>query len=253
MLDTVLLRARNLVLYGHYIPVDYFVFDRLRLVYISIPKVACTSIKIALMGGASYAGDDYNHYMRIHHDVNMMHWPRLPKRARNYFKFAFVRNPFDRLVSFYEDKVRRPTQHNGQYYFGSAYNKLLIRNLFGAAFAPDMTFAEFARLAVRVPDWLADAHFKSQHAMLFQRGRPIPDFIGHFENMEHDWGLFVRKYGLPPLEHKNPAAVRDWRSYYTDRNVVELVADRYRNDLLHLKYEDAYQELLRGSERPQAR
>jgi hypothetical protein len=28
-----------------------------------------------------------------------------------------VRNPLKRLVSFYEDKVHPPTQHNGRYYF----------------------------------------------------------------------------------------------------------------------------------------
>lgn len=247
MLETVFLRARNLFLYGQYIPVDYFVFDQRRLVYISVPKVACTSIKIALLGGAGYAGAEYSSYMRIHHDVNATHLPRLPRRARDYFKFAFVRNPFDRLVSFYEDKVRRPTQHDGRYYFDSAYNRLLIGSLFGTAFAPDMTFPEFARLVARVPDWLADAHFKSQYAMLFRRGRPIPDFIGHFENIDRDWELLTRKYGVPPLEHKNPTTARDWRSYYSDKALVELVAARYRNDLRHFEYENINQELLRDS------
>jgi chondroitin 4-sulfotransferase 11 len=245
MLETILLRARNLVLYGHYIPVDYFVFDRQRLVYISIPKVACTSIKIALMGDMSHAGNEHFRYMHIHHDVTALHRPYLPRRARDYFKFAFVRNPFDRLVSFYEDKIRRPTQHDGRYYFDSAYNKFLTKKLFGAAFAPDMTFPDFARLVNRVPDWLADAHFKSQYAVLFRQGRPIPDFIGHFENIERDWELLTRKYGVPPLEHKNPTKMRDWRSYYADKAVVELVAARYRNDLLHFKYEGVFQELSR--------
>jgi len=45
MLNTLFERGRNVLLYGHYIPVDYFVFDQQRLVYISVPKVACTSIK----------------------------------------------------------------------------------------------------------------------------------------------------------------------------------------------------------------
>jgi hypothetical protein len=199
------------------------------------------------MGSASHARTEYSQYMHIHHDVNAMHRPRLPRRARDYFKFAFVRNPFDRLVSFYEDKVRRPKQHNGLYYFGSAYNKILIGNLFGASFGPDMTFPDFARLVSRVPDWLADAHFKSQYAMLFRRGRQTTDFIGRFESIEQDWELLIRKYGVPPLEHKNPTVMRDWRSYYTDKAVVEMVAARYQNDLLHFEYEDVHLELLRGA------
>ena len=66
----------------------------------------------------------------------------------------------------------------------SASNKPLTRNPFGAAFASDMAFPDFVRLVARVLDPLADAHFKSQYAMLFQREPPIPVFIGHFEN--HD-------------------------------------------------------------------
>jgi hypothetical protein len=244
MLKTIFQRTRNLFLYGHYIPVDYFIFDGRRLVYISVPKVACTSIKIALMGDISHAGDEYSRYMRVHHDVSAVQQPRIPRRARGYFKFAFVRNPFDRLVSFYEDKVLRPTQHDGRYYFDSSYNNILIKNIFGTAFSLDMDFTEFVRLVARVPDWLADAHFKSQHAILYRRGRQIPDFIGRFENIESDWEKHLRKYGLPPMERKNPTAARDWRTYYTDKSVVELVAARYRDDLRCFGYELARQKLL---------
>jgi hypothetical protein len=244
MLDTVLLRARNLVFYGHYIPVDYFVFDQRRLVYISIPKVACTSLKIALMGGGVHAGNEYSKYMNIHHDVNTMHRPSLPRQASNYFKFAFVRNPFDRLVSFYEDKVRRPTQHNGRYYFDSPYNRTLIKTLFGTCFSPDISFTDFVQLVSRIPDWLADGHFKSQYAMLFRLGRQIPDFIGRFENLEEDWKPLAQNYGLPALKKRNANTLNDWRAYYSDRAVVERVAQRYRKDLAHFGYEREYTELL---------
>jgi len=120
------------------------------------------SRRAILRAGAHLAGNEYSKYMNIHHDVKTLHRPSLPRRATDYFKFAFVRNPFDRLVSFYADKVRRPTQHKGRYYYDTAYNKLLARNLFDAAFAPDMAFPDFACLVARVPDWLADAQFKSQ-------------------------------------------------------------------------------------------
>jgi hypothetical protein len=232
------------VFYGHYIPVDYFVFDRRRLVYISIPKVACTSIKIALMGGAAHAVNEYSRYMNVHHDASTMQRAYLPRGASDYFKFAFVRNPFDRLVSCYEDKVRRQTQHNGRYYFDSHYNHILIRSLFGSRFYPEMSFADFVQLVARIPDWLADSHFKSQYAMLFRHGRKIPDFIGHFENLEEDWKPLAQSYGLPALANRNTNALRDWRTYYSDRAVVECVAKRYRSDLAHFGYEREYTELL---------
>lgn len=244
MLRTLFERTRNVVIYGHYIPVDYFVFDHLRLVYVSIPKVACTSIKIALMGSHVHADDEYFQYMNIHRDVNAAHQPYLPKHAGDYYKFAFVRNPFDRLVSFYEDKVRRPAQHHGRYYFDSAYNHRLIQNLFGACFHPEMSFSDFTRLICRIPDWIADAHFKSQYAMLFRHGRKIPDFIGHFETLEEDWKLLSDKYHLPALKVKNANAPRNWRTYYADKAALERVALRYRKDLSSFGYEREYEELL---------
>lgn len=246
MLDTVFLRARNLFVYGHYIPVDYFVFDQRRLVYISIPKVACTSIKIALMGEAVHAVNEYSTYMNIHHDVNRRQERRLPAEARDYFKFAFVRNPFDRLVSFYEDKVCKLKQHNGRYYFDSSYNNKLIKTLFGASFSSDMSFADFVHLVSRIPEWLADSHFKSQYAMLFRFGRQIPDFIGHFETLEQDWHTLSQERGLPALTKKNVSTLRDWRTYYSDKAVVQRVARRYHRDLVHFGYEQDYVELLRA-------
>jgi hypothetical protein len=72
-----------------------------------------------------------------------------------------------------------------------------------------------------LPDLLSDAHFKSQYAKLFRRSRQTPDFIGHFENIE-----------------------RGWRSYFTEKAIVELVSARYHNDPMHFEYENIHQELL---------
>lgn len=250
MLKTIIERGRNIFRYGHYIPVEYFIFDQQQLVYISVPKVACTSIKIALMGHADHRNDEYAHYMQVHQDLKSLHYPRLPARARSYFKFAFVRNPFDRLVSFYEDKVCRPVQHNGRYHFDSAYNTRLIRTLFGTSFTPNMAFTDFVRLVARVPDWLADAHFKSQYSMLYRGKRKIPDFIGHFETLDRDWATLTKQYGIPPLGRKNATTARDWRTYYLDKSVIDMVAARYRDDIRLLGYEREYHELLRNYQKP---
>ena len=128
-LSTILKRGKNLLLHGAYIPTEYFVFDERRIVYISIPKVACTSIKLAIEGGNEQITTSDEGVMSVHRKLASRCTYSLNSRIADYTIFAFVRNPFDRLVSCYEDKVRKPVQHNGQYYFSSAYNRIFLRRL----------------------------------------------------------------------------------------------------------------------------
>lgn len=65
------------------------VFEKYKAIYFPIPKVACSSIKVFLTDFAEFSLDDLDKF-------------------KNYFKFAFVRNPWDRLVSCYINKVAEP-------------------------------------------------------------------------------------------------------------------------------------------------
>lgn len=63
--------------------------DRSQCIFIHIPKTAGTSVALTLFG----------------HGSRHVPWFRYqqanPVKYRRYFKFAFVRNPWDRLVSSY--------------------------------------------------------------------------------------------------------------------------------------------------------
>ena len=50
-----------------------------------------------------------------------------------------------------------------------------------------MTFAEFAEAVCRIPDELANTHFRSQHVIVCDDGpekKVLADFVGHFENLK---------------------------------------------------------------------
>ena len=221
-------RAAYLLRYRQYVPAEIYVSDDLGLAYVSIPKVACTSIQSTLVRSAR--------------DVRMCR--RLPARGRRHITFTFIRNPFERLVSCYRDKVLRFQSHTGHYHFDTRYSRILIRGLFGAEFRADMSFADFVELVVRIPDWLADAHFKSQSAILAASGCRFPAFVGRFENLSGDWAELSRAHGLGPLPHQNAGGGCDtWANYYADLNTVDVVAARYARDLEGLGYENAYEEL----------
>ena len=238
-------RLRHLVLEGAYIPREYYVFDDRALVYLPIFKVASTSIKTALLKPGQGVGV-YPDYMSIHQEGTFGHHSLLSPRQRRYFKFAFVRNPFERLVSCYEDRVRRPIYEPiDSYYFDSDYNHVLIQKLTGSYFHKDMAFSEFIRLVARIPDFLADGHFKSQYGWLHRFGRPIPDYVGRLESLTQDWQPIATRFGLPDLEQRNPSSRDDVASYFSTPGIIDIAARRYRKDLEVFGYEDAHQQLRR--------
>jgi len=237
MNNTFLNRSRNILFYGKYIPTEYFANQEKKLVYLPIPKVACTAIKLSLYDQELKNKDDYHDYMNIHSQLASKQSHRLSAEEKQYFKFAFVRDPFARLVSCYKDKVIKPQQHNGRYYFDTGYNKQLIQRLYGNSFKVDMSFSEFVKLVVKIPDLLADGHFMSQTAFLYRFNKRIPDYIGKLENIESDWNMLSEKFDLPVLAVKNKTKHVGLSEYYTDE-LIDIVCQRYKKDISNFDYHD---------------
>jgi len=213
-----------------YDPNEYYLFHDKRLIYISLAKNASSSIKMAI---ADHYGYDYIP-RRIH---GLKHWNKLrgtiPGKYNAYFKFAFVRNPFERLVSCYVDKF-------------TVDKNYFINHPYG--FKEPPTFAEYIEFVCCLPDRYADRHFKSQYAILFNSGKP--DFIGKVESINDDWKVLSKKYGFSESLYKaNVTSVNlnkkiDYKSYYT-LELLDKVYLRFRKDVDELGYADEYHELKR--------
>ena len=183
-------------------------------------------------------------YMDVHKVSAKYRQFSLSQRQKRFFKFAFVRNPFDRLVSCYKDKVKKEVQHTGRYYFATSYNDVLLRRLFGDKFRCDMTFEQFVQLVSKIPDFLADGHFRSQYSILYNYGRQIPDFIGKSERILEDWQHIADRYELETLGAQNRTRRDDWRQYYRSDEIVNTVARRYARDVELFDYTEVYRKLL---------
>jgi hypothetical protein len=190
--------------------------DKIKCIFIHIPKCAGISVGQSLFG--SYAG--------WHLRAAAYQLIYSPKELAQYFKFTFVRNPWDRLASAF-------------YFLKSGGINDIDR-----AFA-DQHLAGYNDFNTFVTDWINPEniklyyHFRPQVDFLCTNGRPPwVDFIGFFENLAADF-VYVRdrlavQADLGFLNRTKSERV-DYRSLYNDRT-IQIVADVYAEDIAMLQY-----------------
>ena len=218
--------------------IDSILLERYGAVYIETPKVACTSIKTAIAGVLDIS------LAETHGDPHQVCWPT-PDQAHSrsgplfpgLFAFAFVRNPWDRLVSCYRDKVRGEV--DGHTHFTSRPGVANCLARFDAFFA-GMSFDEFILAVESIPDEEADEHFRSQHTFVTnENGQIAVDFVGRFERLADDFRLVEQRIGLPRIELPRLQKARDAVRYaklYTPES-QQIVAKRFRCDVEMFDYE----------------
>lgn len=215
----------------------WYLFDRpkairlseLNAIYIPIPKVACRSIKFTLAQHIGLKGNP--------HTAN---WDYVPlatvNRQTGFFRFAYVRNPLDRLLSCYAQKIvqfRKEPLRDGPLVFWK----------YGDTFHRDMEFGEFVRQVAQIPDRFSDPHFRSQHQFLLHRGKLAVDFLGRFESLQEDWDAVASRTALPPLPQQNRSKHRPYQEEYTPE-LARIACERYRQDVHLFEYADEITALL---------
>ncbi len=157
---------------------------------------------------------DYQKYRFRQHEDILAAKNRMPASTfSNYFKFAFVRNPWDRLVSEYEF-IRKQTDH------GRHQRVMKLES-----------FAHF----IKMQSQRRDAY---QNQMLCDKnGKLLMDFVGRFENLNQDWEKLCKSANIPhqQLAHINKTKHRDFREYYDDAS-IELVADNWAEEIKLFDY-----------------
>jgi hypothetical protein len=200
-------------------------------VYIEIPKVACSSIKIALAG---LLGIDLGPANGNPHEVAFPTLSATPSGAELYpglFSFGFVRNPWDRLVSCYRDKILGEVPDFTAFHPTRGIAHCLARF---EAFRPAMTFRDFVRVVADISDDDADDHFRAQRTFVSNAAGDIAvNFIGRFENLASDFSRVAETLGLPGLELTRAQALRAKRRYaeFYSAETRSIVATRFREDI----------------------
>ncbi|MBP3890907.1 MAG: sulfotransferase family 2 domain-containing protein [Solobacterium sp.] len=214
-------------------PIEYTIDHSRKLVYLVISKVACSSIKAAFL--EEEIPDNYSIHYTLTQKGFRKQGSELNDEEKTYFKFSFVRNPFDRIVSCYESKLRIDSER---------FNKNDFSNYFYGYIAKDEGFETFVEKICSIPSRFCDRHFVPQYLLLYDQQKNCRvDFIGHFETLEEGFKPIQEKYNLKPLGHYNNSGSRDYREYYTLKT-ARMIYRKYKKDIKTFGYEQSYRDLI---------
>jgi len=205
------------------------VWDEPQLVYVAVPKAANTAVKAALL--TSYVRKQK---WRNPHAASMPYVEatkaELLDRYRAHLTFTVVREPFDRFVSFWADKIA-----------GNGWYSALGRQ----GFTPGMGFEEAALVAAGLPDETTDPHLRSQSERLTHAdGSIVAQLMLRFEDLLADWEALRRiaaaRSGTPlaAIEARRQSVHLRPDHYFTPR-AEEAICERYGADFALLGYPTA--------------
>ena len=220
------------------------------LIYIPIPKVASTSLKIWFLSTSPDVGEHpdsaswkVNAWLGAEGNRYLLK-ELAPLHDRQTFKFTFVRNPWSRLVSSFLNRiVDRGVEYRnvmkrlsrGPWFRLDKRVRYYARKwAYGVGWpeTAEVTFREFVeRELCAMPAMEMDPHWRPQYTFL---GPHEPDFIGRFERLAEDLRALCDRLGVTPsLPELN-------RSQYADRQEGECVADRTQAELRAMKAMPGY-------------
>ena len=134
----------------------------------------------------------------------------------SFFKFAFVRNPWDWQVSLYEFMLQREGH----------WEHDLIKNMVG--------FEEYI-------EWRVSKQRVLQKAFVSDKqGNIIVDFVGRYENLQADFQKICARLGIDEevLPQLNQSDRRDYREYYSERT-KHLIFEHFQEDIELFGYDFA--------------
>ena len=224
-----------------------FVSPARRYMYMETPKAACTSFKHLVMHVEGLSLDpaqapyqrETRPDMLVHHrrhiamptllSVDGESRAAILNRAPGWMVFALVRNPFSRLVSFFEHKVRM-----GEPGYGRLEARYGDASRFGGL---QQSFAHFVAEVVANPLLRnIDVHMMPQGDIIMPRLVPYTH-IFRLEAVKEALAALAAHLGtqnLPLTEAR--AAGRNWRNYY-DPRTAQMVAEFYAGDFALFGYD----------------
>ena len=227
----------------------FILFRDIPLMYGRVPKVANSSIKASLCkllsekpdGGLKTTADRF--WRQNTHDETKLITAAQARRLREtHFSFSFVRNPFDRLVAAYNNKIMEiddvpsPMKRMGLYHA--------------------MPFKEFIEMVCKSDPTEMDNHIRPQAEILITDKKLVPKFVGRMEHIDDHWKRLRKRMkleGLPTLGLLPQKNVRrddrtDIGNYFKTSILIDQVLERYAIDIKRFYGDYSIDKLIRGED-----
>ena len=178
-------------------------------VFIHIPKTAGTSIE-EIIGGSGHTPIKEIIENKLRYNIK----GKIPPVV------AFVRNPYDRLVSAYSNITQLGENYSKQNEIDTIPTFTeLVRNL-----------DKYGDLTFNIP------HFYPQHYFLEYEGELQTHEIYRFENLTVDFNKMKKEFGFSgDLLHKQKSKHKHYKDYY-DKELADLTYNFYRRDFELFNY-----------------
>lgn len=198
-----------------------------KFIFIAVPKTATHAIRFAvrpLLGEEDIEQvelfvekrSSFNRLAGIGHGHVTCREMRseLDKKVWNtYFKFAIVRNPYDRFISYcsFMQRENDDFKKNPQpYLYHALLNKRIQKHIL---FHPQ------------------------SHFLVDEKGETLTDYIGKYEALQESYDHICSRTGMPSVELRkiNVSNHLDYQAYYNDE-IRSLVTNFYKSDIELFNY-----------------
>lgn len=183
------------------------VYHQHKSIFIHIPKSAGSTIHSILSNS-----EEYSDHQKL--DIDSV--------TKKYYKFAFVRNPWDRFLSTYIYFKGYGRDKRGDVTMGKIVNRYSTFKTFTLNFHK-----------IDTSEWIYP-HWNEQLYWIDKR----LDFVGRFENLQQDMNTICDKIGIAQqqLPHNNKSNHKHYTEYYDDET-KQIVAQKYAKDIEYFGYE----------------
>ncbi len=201
---------------------DILVLPNEKLLFFLSSKCGSTSVRRMALHKLDYMdkSDDFGWGLQYLNNVGRL------GEYEDYIKVVITRNPWDRLVALYFDRVKRV--------MSKGFHRMGIK--------PNFSFREFALVVCRTEVAIVDRHLWPQTIYM----AALPEVVIDIDSIGPGWAKLAKMVNerngvtIPHVlphwnKHPHGRQRKGFRSYY-DHDIVDAVQERYKRDVELLGY-----------------